>query len=141
MNSRTGRVERVYVDLEAVYPNPNNTFEEYSFEELIVKQRGWLNINWEPEPPSEKQESSDSIAQPVGNGNESKTQEMSEYRPEELNLDESSYQASDNFSQSTVNTQENTQELKPGRARRMKVREIKAEAQTSRTWTPWMFLD
>ncbi|KAL8740060.1 MAG: hypothetical protein Q9184_008535, partial [Pyrenodesmia sp. 2 TL-2023] len=33
-NPKTGKVERVFVNLEAVYPNPENPAEEYSFEEL-----------------------------------------------------------------------------------------------------------
>ncbi|MCJ1413784.1 hypothetical protein MMC32_000109 [Xylographa parallela] len=46
VNPRTGKVERVFVNLEAVYPNPNDSNEEYSFEELRAKHRGWLDRSW-----------------------------------------------------------------------------------------------
>ncbi|MCJ1405056.1 hypothetical protein MMC11_008282 [Xylographa trunciseda] len=46
VNPRTGKLERVFVNLEAVYPNPNDPNEEYSFEELRAKNRGWLDKSW-----------------------------------------------------------------------------------------------
>ena len=49
LNPRTGKVERVFVNLEAVYPNPNDLNEEYSFEELRARHRGWLDKNWQTE--------------------------------------------------------------------------------------------
>lgn len=42
VNPRTGRTERVFVNLELVYPNPENMAEEYCFEELRAASRGWL---------------------------------------------------------------------------------------------------
>jgi checkpoint serine/threonine-protein kinase len=47
LNPKTGRLEIVYVDLEKVYPNHDNPMsEEYSFEELRAKHRGWLDHDW-----------------------------------------------------------------------------------------------
>jgi len=47
INPRTGRIERVYVDLESVYPNHEDPMsEEYSFEELRAKHRGWMDYDW-----------------------------------------------------------------------------------------------
>jgi checkpoint serine/threonine-protein kinase len=47
LNPKTGRLEIVYVDLEKVYPNHDNPMsEEYSFEELRAKHRGWLDHEW-----------------------------------------------------------------------------------------------
>ncbi|KAJ5745761.1 hypothetical protein N7520_010943 [Penicillium odoratum] len=46
VNPRTGRRERVFVDLEAVYPDRRNPAHEISFEELRAIQRGWMNKNW-----------------------------------------------------------------------------------------------
>lgn len=34
------------MNLEVVYPNPNNPNEEMSFEELRAKSRGWTGRNW-----------------------------------------------------------------------------------------------
>lgn len=56
MNPRTGRAERVFVNLEAVYPNPEDSNEEYSFEELRARYRGWLE-RWAQQPnPSQSEE-------------------------------------------------------------------------------------
>ncbi|KAE8868888.1 hypothetical protein PTNB73_03941 [Pyrenophora teres f. teres] len=47
VNPRTGRIERVFVDLESVYPNHEDPMsEEYSFEELRAKHRGWMDYDW-----------------------------------------------------------------------------------------------
>jgi checkpoint serine/threonine-protein kinase len=47
LNPKTGRLEIVYVDLEKVYPNHDDPMsEEYSFEELRAKHRGWLDHDW-----------------------------------------------------------------------------------------------
>lgn len=46
VNPRTGRRERVFVDLEAVYPDYRNPANEMSFEELRAIQRGWMGKDW-----------------------------------------------------------------------------------------------
>ncbi|KAF2088408.1 hypothetical protein K490DRAFT_39763 [Saccharata proteae CBS 121410] len=47
VNPRTGRVERVFVHLEAVYPDSEDfRSQEYCFEELRAKHRGWLDRDW-----------------------------------------------------------------------------------------------
>jgi len=47
VNPRTGRLEVVFVDLASVYPNRESPMsEEYSFEELRAKHRGWLDHDW-----------------------------------------------------------------------------------------------
>ena len=46
INQRTGKIELVFVNLEAVYPNPNDPGEELSFEELRAMHRGWLSKDW-----------------------------------------------------------------------------------------------
>ncbi|CEJ61820.1 hypothetical protein PMG11_10337 [Penicillium brasilianum] len=46
VNPRTGRRERVFVDLEAVYPDHRDPTQEVSFEELRAMKRGWMNKNW-----------------------------------------------------------------------------------------------
>ncbi|KAK5168703.1 protein kinase [Saxophila tyrrhenica] len=39
-NPKTGRLECVYVDLESIYPDPQNSRVEYCFEELMARHRG-----------------------------------------------------------------------------------------------------
>jgi checkpoint serine/threonine-protein kinase len=40
------RPERVFVNLEAVYPNAPAGDDEFCFEELRARRRGWLDRNW-----------------------------------------------------------------------------------------------
>jgi checkpoint serine/threonine-protein kinase len=56
-----GRTERVFVDLESVYPTPDEIGTELSFEELRAASRGWLTKVWEPE--MRRRASSDSASQ------------------------------------------------------------------------------
>ena len=44
-----GRTERIFVDLESVYPTPDQIGTELSFEELRAASRGWLSKTWKPE--------------------------------------------------------------------------------------------
>lgn len=49
INPKNGRSERIFVNLEAVYPTPDKIGTELSFEELRAAHRGWLDKLWEPE--------------------------------------------------------------------------------------------
>ncbi|CAG8051636.1 unnamed protein product [Penicillium olsonii] len=49
VNPRTGRRERVFVDLESVYPDRSNPAHEMSFEELRAIKRGWMDKTWRKE--------------------------------------------------------------------------------------------
>lgn len=52
VNPRTGRRERVFVNLEAVYPDYKNANHEICFEELRAASRGWLKKDWsKPKKP------------------------------------------------------------------------------------------
>lgn len=44
--SHAGKAERVFVDLEAIYPNPHDPSEEMSIEEVRAACRGWLQKRW-----------------------------------------------------------------------------------------------
>lgn len=55
-NPRNGRLECVFVNLEAVYPRSGS---EYSFEELRARHRGWKDYEW----PRERREP---VAKPAG---------------------------------------------------------------------------
>ncbi|KAI7688965.1 hypothetical protein KC353_g19794, partial [Hortaea werneckii] len=43
---QTGRMECVFVNLEAAYPQIGREQGEYCFEELRARHRGWLNVDW-----------------------------------------------------------------------------------------------
>lgn len=63
-NAKTGKIERVFVNLEAVYPDPNNPDEEMSFEELRAQSRGWLNRDWGAERRAARQAASNPARMP-----------------------------------------------------------------------------
>src|SRR5690349_5414256 len=46
VNPRTGKVERVFVNLEAIYPDRLNPSHEISLEELRAASRGWMDKDW-----------------------------------------------------------------------------------------------
>ena len=55
INPKTGKPECVFSDLEAVYPNGvDANSEEFSFEELRARHRGWLKKDWSKPMPSVK---------------------------------------------------------------------------------------
>lgn len=49
MNPVSGKRERIFVDLRAVYPTPDEPGTELSFEEIWAANRGWLDREWEDE--------------------------------------------------------------------------------------------
>ncbi|KAI0164650.1 Mad3/BUB1 homology region 1-domain-containing protein [Xylariaceae sp. FL1272] len=49
INPQSGKRERVHVNLEAVYPTPEDPGTELSFEELWAANRGWLDACWDEE--------------------------------------------------------------------------------------------
>lgn len=53
-NPKNGRLECVFVNLEAVYPQSSGA-SEYSFEELRARHRGWLNRQWPREEKATRQ--------------------------------------------------------------------------------------
>ncbi|KAH7136617.1 Mad3/BUB1 homology region 1-domain-containing protein [Dactylonectria macrodidyma] len=49
VHPQTGKKERVFVDLAAIYPTPEEQGTELSFEEIMAGNRGWLDCSWEDE--------------------------------------------------------------------------------------------
>jgi checkpoint serine/threonine-protein kinase len=49
VNPANGKRERVFVDLRAIYPTPDEPGTELSFEEVWAANRGWLGQDWEDE--------------------------------------------------------------------------------------------
>lgn len=45
-NPANGKKERVFVDLRAIYPSPEEPGTELSFEEIWAANRGWLDHSW-----------------------------------------------------------------------------------------------
>lgn len=126
-NSRTGKVERVFVNLEAVYPNPNDHNEEMSFEELRAKIRGWTEKDWLAENEHKIFERSQSQGYNQGACSimQIKTTE---------HLLQGVEQSSDLQKLPEVRTDsylnDGARSQKGGRAKKLKIREVKAETQT-----------
>lgn len=130
VNARTGKVERVFVDLEAVYPNDNELHEEMSFEELRAKSRGWLDRDWAAESKQRMAEESQSRASsmPVM-VIAAETQADAETVPD--------VQSQPGTQDSTTTLLDNTiavdigRASKGGRTKKMKIKEVRGETQTS----------
>lgn len=56
VNPHSGKRERVFVDLEAIYPTPEEPGTELSFEELWAANQGWLDVCWDDDSIVEEQE-------------------------------------------------------------------------------------
>ncbi len=69
MNQRNGRQEKIFVNLEAVYPTPEISGTELSFEELRASSREWHQKKWKPERVGffvlEDAKSPDSVPKPL----------------------------------------------------------------------------
>ncbi|CAL8579036.1 protein kinase [Xanthoria parietina] len=130
-NPKTGKTERVYVNLEAVYPNPDDPTEEFSFEELRAKFRGWTDRDWTTDRRRE-------------NLHESRTQENTRrlLSPEESKINlvttdgKQQAMSSEDTTEHIVDSvpiDDVTQGTKARKSRRTKVMEVRAETQTIKT--------
>ena len=130
VNARTGKTERVFVNLEAVYPNPSDLSEEYSFEELRARHRGWLSKQWKPAKQNSQQEPGlkneydvDIPRETIVNATENATVDSSQQ-----SLAADAIGADQTLSDITRDVSRDGKSTRP---RRKKIREIKGETQTS----------
>ncbi|KAL2870997.1 putative checkpoint protein kinase (SldA) [Aspergillus lucknowensis] len=115
INPRTGRRERVFVDLAAVYPDYKNPSHEISFEELRAIKRGWMEKDWRAHK--------EPLNQISGN---TTLPEEDPAKPCGHDVDKA---LPDQFHQKlTLNDAD--EDGKGGKARKLKVREVKTETQT-----------
>ncbi|KAL8836223.1 MAG: hypothetical protein Q9170_003000 [Blastenia crenularia] len=130
-NPRTGKIERVFVDLEAVYPDSEDPTQEFSFEELRAKTRGWSDRDWATgKKPALHQHDlqPEDLPRPAA----------SDVHQTKSSIDRNSQQ--DIVPQDTgeqlieaAPVEDMTQGTKARRGRRTKVMEVKGETQTIRT--------
>ncbi len=115
--------------LEAVYPNDNDHNEEMSFEELRAKSRGWLNRDWAAESKqglaeaSQIREAEEKISTAVSAEEEAEV--LQPIRPKLENQSGSKSQLE------TTIAVDIGREGRTGRPKKMKIREVKGETQTS----------
>ncbi|PYH45114.1 putative checkpoint protein kinase (SldA) [Aspergillus saccharolyticus JOP 1030-1] len=125
INPRTGRRERVFVNLDAVYPDYKNPNHEVSFEELRALHRGWLEKDWRVAKQPLREIPGNSNAEmpmenPLQHGIEN---ELPAQFKQKLTVRDS-----DNHPQEQAEARA-AQENKT-KARKMKMREVKQETQT-----------
>jgi checkpoint serine/threonine-protein kinase len=109
-----GRTERIYVNLEAIYPTPYVIGTELSIEELRADHRGWLSKVWKPEVPSRKIPVE--ILQDESEESSINTEELSREVSEKLVIARDPVMLDENGA-----TKETGRE---GRGRRMKIKEV-----------------
>ena len=130
VNPRTGKMERVFVDLAAIYPIANDQSVEISFEELRAESRGWLSRDWSAEKWQEASslplESAVETAQSPQR--QQHPQEQVEERPE--TLQETPCPSEETTTSLLTSEPQEQRSRKSGRPKKMKVMEVKAEAQT-----------
>jgi checkpoint serine/threonine-protein kinase len=64
-NPATGKKTRIHVDLATLYPTPDVPGTELSFEEVWLRNRGWMDTCWDDEPADEN-----SLAQRADTGHD-----------------------------------------------------------------------
>lgn len=138
-NPKTGKIDRVFVNLEAVYPNRANPNEEYSFEELRAKSRGWLDMQWAKVHEEEVIDDTGSSAEqhPLHEIPEFETGELVDVAVNQSKNKGLSIFKDENehTPREIANAREDSREGKNGRLKKMKVMEVKGETQTSKhTW-------
>jgi checkpoint serine/threonine-protein kinase len=129
VNSKTGRPERVFVNLEAVYPNSANPSEEMSFDELRAMHRGWANKDWRKESMRTLQGISGNAQRSPPSLSNAAIDKLSRDLEKKAVIDENIISQQ---STPTGDSQSQSQEIKPSKQKRMKIREIKQETQTSK---------
>ncbi len=65
VNPTTGKKERIFVDLRAVYPTPELPGTELSFEEIWAASSGLLHASWEADTQAAEDVAVVSVASPV----------------------------------------------------------------------------
>lgn len=131
-NAKTGKIERVFVDLDAVYPNADNPDEEMSFEELRAQSRGWLNRDWGAERRAARQAASvlTSLPEPISSP-ASAIEDMGGNTQESQPTIEAALRTDSRVE--AMSCKDTGREGKPARPKKIKVMEVKGETQTSRS--------
>lgn len=124
VNPRTGRRERVFVNLEAVYPDYKNPNHEVSFEELRAINRGWMDMDWGSQKKPLKQISGN-VAYAEGSPADRPGKDLPDQFNQKLSIKADSHQ-------SEQVQDHDAYEGKAGKARKLKLREVKGEPQTGK---------
>lgn len=137
------KVERVFVNLELVYPNRDNPAEEYCFEELRAASRGWLQRNWREDgghaatrlsrsrPKMPAKESTTTLV-PLAGGETSDEERSSRGMQGKLALGDENNPSLSASTDEQEAAKRFRREERANKTRRIQMKEAKAETQTSR---------
>jgi len=123
INPKNGRSEHVYVNLEQLYPNPHILGTELCFEEMMARQRGWLDKVWKREISSSTHNSLP-LPDDVDNTTNSSIQTIARNLSQKLTIGNDPIMLDENG----VTKEQNRE----GRGRRMKIKEVN-ETQISKS--------
>ncbi len=117
------------MNLEAVYPNSANPSDEMSFDELRAIRRGWSAKDWREESKRALQAVSGNTQRSPPSLSNAVMDKLSKELEKKVCIDENE---SSQQSTPTTDSQNSSQEGRPVKQRRMKIREVKQETQTSK---------
>ena len=133
MNAKTGKIERVFVNLEAVYPNPSDPKEELCFEELRARHRGWLDKDWTALRKSSlngELELGERHSLGLMANSQEEAAEISE-PIDSLPVEDTEHAVTrDDADRESQNAKEGSCETRNGRSKKIRVMEVKVETQT-----------
>lgn len=122
------------MNLEAVYPNPNDPTEEMSFEELRAAFRGWMGKDWAAERKQRRVVESHAQTQRKAvedaEANDAVDAAIAERLQQDLVIS-----SNHEIHAEVAVTKEGSREGRSGRPKKMKIMEVKGETQTS--WCPF----
>lgn len=127
VNPRTGRRERVFVNLEAVYPHHHDPTYGISFEELRAISRGWMDKDWRSQKRTLKEVSGNAVCKSSSLVDEKENTSDSPLAQVENKL---IVEDGNSHLEATVNQTE-SRDGKAGKFKKIKVREVKGETLTS----------
>lgn len=140
----------MFVNLEAVYPNSDDPYaEEYSFEELRARHRGWLDYDWaavrreEEETARQREQAVIHIHEDEeSSADRIRSQQAAAFLAKGLQVSLPLNDTQDENDENAVPSQEEIEkarlakklrrEERANRTRKIKVTEVRAETQTSK---------
>ena len=130
INPRTGKVERVFVKLSAVYPVPDDHSVEISFEELRGASRGWLSVDWAAEQRKETPQPHRNTTDMVTPNSHEQQQANDQVGERPAILQETPCPSEETTTTLNISSGQEQRRRKSGKLKKMKVMEIKGETQT-----------
>ncbi|KAL6714595.1 protein kinase [Lecanora helva] len=130
VNAKTGKIERVFVNLEVVYPDDGN--EEMSFEELRAKSRGWLDRDWASKSRQKQRSPQNAQKEPVVEPTEVDPIPFESQSTQDTQSGPDLHDSPNSTLENTISV-DLTREGRSGKPKKTKIREVKGATQTIKT--------